>query len=544
MQKLVLTALLSCTAVSLSAQFDAPATYNSESERIEESLDNFKRDYTYPNPTSSVYDTILLNTHRFAPYEIPRYSDTQLAQKLREIPSEIDLDFNPYVKRYIEMYAYDRRESIGKILGLQKVYFPIFEAAFDKAGVPMELKYLSIVESALNPHAVSRVGATGLWQFMYNTGLEYGLDVSTFIDERKDPFKSSEAAARYLKDAYDEFGDWQLAIAAYNCGKGNVRKAIIRSGGKQDFWSIRQYLPEETRGYVPAFIAAVFVFHTAADYNIYPVYVDFSLHNQDTVQLSFMDITLQEIADLTGCPVNLLINLNPELKQRRIPYSDEPYSLRVPSYVAQHFAYNKQYIADRYGVRRSRKEARPIYEEIATHGTYNGRDVSRQIRTERSTPVSHTQDDDDVPAAKGKLQYYTVQQGDIVGNIAARYDVSVSEISRWNGLNGYRIHVGQRLRIYSNTTPSNNNNSAVLAVANKPAARSVYAKPTQNDIMVEALQPAKGSFAAGKEYYTIRNGDSLWTISRKYPGTSVEELLAMNPGLGRALQVGQQIRVR
>jgi membrane-bound lytic murein transglycosylase D len=402
-----------------------------DQDPVSASLQSFDEHFTYKNPSSSRYDTLLYNTGKFRADEVPRYNQSVTQQRLYDLPMVISMDYNVYVQRYIDVYSVQRREQVSRMLGLARVYFPIFEEELDRAGMPMELKYLSVVESALDPHARSRVGATGLWQFMLSTGRLYGLKVDSYVDERKDPVKSTRAALRYLQEAYNEYGDWLLAIAAYNCGPGNVRKAIARSGGKKNFWQIREYLPRETRGYVPAYIAATYVFNYAAEHNIYPTYVDFSFH-QDTLHLRRMDITLSEIAKLSNTDVHTLKNLNPELKLDRIPYSARPYVLRVPPQTAQYFASNQRMITMQYGKRRDQ------YIEPTPHQSVAG------------TPVRNTHSYD--PPAGKKLVYYTVQSGDAVSTIAEKFGVSSRQIAAWNNLRRYRIRAGQRLKIY--TSPS------------------------------------------------------------------------------------------
>ncbi|MEZ4825031.1 MAG: lytic transglycosylase domain-containing protein [Bacteroidia bacterium] len=300
-----------------------------DEDPVSEQIDEMRRDYSFPGAKASTYDTLLYNTQGFRSSEVPSYAAGTIRSRMYELPTVIPLDYNVYVQRYIDVYTVKKREQTARMLGLSKVYFPLFEEYLDREGLPLELKYLSVVESALNPHARSRVGATGLWQFMLGTARMYNLEVNSYVDERCDPLKSTEAATRYLKNAYNEFGDWLLAIASYNCGSGNVRKAIARSGGKQNFWEIMEYLPRETRGYVPAFVAATYAFEYASEHNIYPIYVEFD-YSQDTLHIARLDITLQEIAEITRTDYELLKNLNPELKIDRIPYSNDPYILKVP----------------------------------------------------------------------------------------------------------------------------------------------------------------------------------------------------------------------
>lgn len=468
-----------------------------EEDPIEELLDSMMVQYEYDVSATSVYDTLLLNTQNFRSNAIPTYSEAVIKNRLNEIPSIVSLDHNKYVQGYINMYTQRRRDLVSKMLGLEKVYFPIFEQELDRMGMPMELKYLAIVESALNPHARSRVGATGLWQFMYGTAKQYGLKVNSFVDERKDPYKSTVAAVKYLKNAHDMFGDWLLAIASYNCGPGNVRKAIARSGGKRNFWAIRPYLPRETSGYVPAFISAVYTFQYASEHNIYPVYVDFSL-NQDTLHISHMDISLKEIADMTGASLTELRNMNPELKLQRVPYTNEPYVLRVPKKVAIYFAENQDRITQTYGQPKNRKKDDDIiYTNLSPY-----------------------------EKPSGKLQYYTVKSGDVVGGIADKFGVSARQVAYWNDLRRYRIRVGQRLRIYSNNKPK-------VTKAAAPKVTSLTTAPTP--------PPSNGKAI----YHKIGKGETLWNISKQYPGTSISSIQSLNPGLNASnLKIGQQVRVK
>ena len=489
-----------------------------ELEQIEEQLKLLDDDYKFDASVSSVYDTLLLNTHDFRPRDVPTYAPAIIRQRLYEIPSEISLDYNVHVQNFIDLYTLRRREQVSRMLGLQRVYFPVFEEELDKHGMPMELKYLSIVESALNPHARSRVGATGLWQFMYGTGKEYGLRIDSYVDERKDPYKSTVAGMKYLRNAYKEFGDWHLAIASYNCGAGNVRKAIVRSGGQRDFWAIIEYLPRETRGYVPAFIAATYVFNYASEHNIYPTYPDFSLKH-DTLHLSHIDITLEEIAQMTNVSYNQLLHLNPELKMERIPYSPEPYVLRVPPQAAEYFAAHTSRIRQQYGERRE-----PPKSSLASY-TSNTATVTSQHSGAASASTGRNDN----------LVYYTVRSGDVVGAIADKYGVSAQQIADWNDLRRYRIKVGQKLKIYTRgggTPVVTTTATRQIASAPPVASPSAATRP--------ALQPANTAV-----YHTVKKGETLWAIAGQYPGVDVKTILGLNEGLDASrISVGQQIRVK
>ncbi len=512
MKKLLLTIFVCfCFSPSLLAQsgyIKTDVEEESEDQGVNDGLDSLSIHYTFDNPTSSLYDTLIFNKYNFRSDEVPMYRDEVLESRLKDIPAVVPMDFNPHVKRFIELYTRDRREQVSRMLGLSEVYFPIFEEALDRERMPIELKYLAVVESALNPHARSRVGATGLWQFMLPTARMYGLTVNSYVDERKNPYKSTEAALRYLKNSYEEYGDWLLAIASYNCGPGNVRKAIARSGGKKDFWAIMPYLPRETRGYVPAFIAATYAFHYASEHNLYPIYVNFD-YRSDTIHIRKMDISLEEIAEMTHTKLDVLQRLNPELQRGQIPYSSQTYVLRAPYRVTEYFATFPISIREKYGEKRDTYEKR--HTSTASFTSSGGTSSSSYQPTYPSHP------------ANAKLYYHVVKEGEVVGAIAEAYGVSARSIAGWNNLYRYRIKVGQKLRIYATSSPQRVKTTAETSTTAQAAPR-----PT-----------GPGT------YYQIRRGDTLWDISKKYNGTTPNTILALNPGVqAKDLKPGMNIRVK
>ncbi len=352
----------------------------------------------------------------------PTFSDSVYMERLQKIPSLFELVYNPIVKRYIELYTQKRRKQLSYMLGIGNYYYPIFEHALDALGLPLELKYLPVIESALNPRAYSCVGASGLWQFMYGTGKIYGLQGNSLIDERRDPIKSTNAAARFLRDLYKMYGDWSLVIAAYNCGPGNVNKAMKRAGGKKDYWAIYPYLPKETRGYVPAFIAATYAMTYYKEHNVCPAKVEMP-YVCDTVMLS-EKMHLQQVADVLAIDVETLRNMNPQYRKDIIPGDGQSYTLCLPQNKVGAFIDMKdsivKYKADSFNVL-TRVVVLPANADPYFRGVKNG------------------------AITKGT---YVVKKGDTLSTIAKRRKVSVSQIKKWNNLRTDNIYIGQKLRMY------------------------------------------------------------------------------------------------
>lgn len=351
----------------------------------------------------------------------PSYPDSIYIQRLTNIESVIDLTYNEQVKAYINVYTQKKREKLSVLLGLADYYFPIFEQILLEYNLPVELKYLAIIESALNPNATSRMGATGLWQFMYGTGKVYKLEINSDVDQRRDPIQSTYAAATYLKDLYAMFGDWTLALAAYNCGPGNVKKAIARSGGKTNFWDIYYKLPKETRGYVPAFIGATYAMHYYKDHGIYPMKIDMSLA-VDTLHIN-REIHFGQIAEVLQIPIDLIQTLNPQYKRDIIPAKLKSYALALPVENVIPFIQLEDSI---FNHKRdqffdpSKRNLKPT--EMTAHG--------------------------EVPANSTKV-IYKIKNGDNLGLIASRYGVKISDLKKWNriGKNNF-IKAGNKLVIY------------------------------------------------------------------------------------------------
>lgn len=483
-------------------------------------LDSLIPCYHFKTVEYAKYSRDKMNIYNYPLDSLPAVSSDTIVQRLKDIGSPLPLDYNEDVQAYINMYILQRREQVARMLGLGHIYFPIFEEELDREGLPMELKYLPVVESALNPHARSRVGATGLWQFMLPTGKMYGLDVTSFVDERRDPYKATNAAIRYLKNMYKTYGDWLLVVAAYNCGPGNVNKAIARSGGKRTFWEIKENLPRETRGYVPALIAATYVFNYATEHNIFPKMVDFSFA-QDTIHITRQLLSLKYLADATGTDMFTLKDLNPELKLDFVPYSASPYALRVPMATAQIFAAHRDSIM---GViaQLHPDSAKVVYSDAKVSPLTNR--PYEQVASESYTYASNDKN----------LIYHKVRSGEVVGKIATRYHVRASDIAKWNNLRNYAIRPGQKLKIYTKGQP---------ATVTKTSAPTVAA--TQEDPK-EKLSNTASDVAqnANARYHVVKNGDTLWDIANSYQGLTVEKLKSLNDLENNRLKVGMKLRVQ
>jgi membrane-bound lytic murein transglycosylase D len=350
----------------------------------------------------------------------PQIDDDLTMKRLQKIPALFELVYNPIVKKYIELYTIRRRKQMEYMLGVGMYYFPIFEQALDAANMPMELKYLPVIESALNPRAFSVAGASGLWQFMYGTGKIYGLQGNSLIDERRDPIKSTYAAVRYLKDLYRIYSDWALVIAAYNCGPGNVNKAIKRSNGKRDYWAIYPYLPKETRGYVPAFIAATYAMTYYKEHGICPARVELPVVC-DTIRLNER-LHLAQIAEVMNVNIDVLRSLNPQYRRDIIPGNGETYTLCLPQVEIEKFIEMKDsivaYKADSFNVL-TRVKVLPASADpyFKGKGTVSG----------------------------GK--YHVVKKGQTLSSISRMYKIPVDKIKRLNNLKKDNIYIGQKLRI-------------------------------------------------------------------------------------------------
>jgi membrane-bound lytic murein transglycosylase D len=442
--------------------------------------------------------------------------------------SPMDISYNPSLAGVINFYLNQERKTMERVMALSRYYFPMFEQKLDKYDIPLELKYLAIVESALNPRAKSWVGATGLWQFMYPTGKMMDLTVSSYVDERMDPVKATEAACQYLEKLYGMFDDWNMALAAYNSGPGNVAKAIRRSGGKTDYWEIRDHLPRETAGYVPSFLAVMYVYEFAEEHNFNAYQPEVTYYETDTVRVKDL-LRFQRIEEATGIDKELLSFLNPSYKLGIVPYIPEyDYYLRLPRKEAGIFVANEDLIY-----------------EYARDKEINSPKKKRYVE------------------ADDKIRY-RVRSGDYLGRIARKYGVYISQIKKWNHMQNSRISVGQRLTIYprgpngvavgsgKHTRPiqrklpekkksANPGHKTKSGKADKVSVVKTKGSKKTEETKVE--KPSESKKAQEPKYYTVESGDSLWSISRKIKGVTVKEIKKWNGIGGTSIKPGMRLKV-
>ncbi len=410
--------------------------------------------------------------------------DSVYIQRLKAINSFIPLPYNNIVKNHIIFYTQRIPNKIDAIIGLSGYYMPQFEEIFDQYNLPKELKIMAIIESALNPRAVSRANAKGMWQFMYRTALQYNLRIDSYVDERLDPIASGHAAAKYLKDSYTVFGDWMLAIASYNCGMGNVNKAIRRAGGSRDFWTIYPYLPRETRGYVPSFVAALYTMNYYKEHRITPRFIAMPAHI-DTFIIN-RPLHFGQISELLNIPKEEISDHNPQYINEVIPGNNRGNILRLP------FNYTSAFID-------------------------NEKDIYTYKDSIFFNPIIYNQSRASATASKNSLTH-TVRSGETLSHIATRYRVRVADIQAWNGVRTM-IRPGQRLVIYTSNPPS---------VSQRSTSSSA---PTTK--------------SGGYIMYTVKKGDTLWGISRKFDGVSLSDIMALN-GFTKNSKIlpGNKIRIK
>ncbi len=489
---------------------DEPIPDEDLNDVFAEKMDSLANTWLIRNAFSK--DSLEILRVRVYPKDLP---DSVYINRLQNIDQAIHLSYNQVVKNFIQLYTERKRGLSEVIIGLSDYYFPIFEETLDRYDMPLELKYLAIIESALNPKARSRVGANGLWQFMYGTGKNMKLEINSFVDERRDPIKSTDAAARYLKKLYDLYGDWYLAIAAYNCGPGNVNRAIRRSGNKTNYWEIYYRLPRETRGYVPAFIAATYLMNYYKEHNLIPQVPEMSIQT-DTIMVNEY-LHFDQIASTLHIDKEELSSLNPMYRRDIIPAREnKPYPLvlpedRIMDFIDKDtlvFAHNREIYFPNNTL---------VTPSSSSSGYYTPADI------------------------KGKAKImYTVKQGDNVGFISSWFHVRSSDLIYWNNIHRNMIRAGQKLVVYVQE-----NQKAKYEKINGMTFAQKQASVGKTSNSAAKNEPVLSSIDPNYEYYTVKKGDTLWDIAQKYAGISSTEIMRLNNLKNdRGLYIGQKLKIK
>ena len=436
--------------------------------------------------TSQAYTEDVDDTWMAKMYDSPLYKKTAEKSSYEEFTSDIlrlrlneldnqtpfNVEYNATVERFIRLYLNTRKNEISNLMDEAKYYFPIFEEYLDKYNLPLEIKFLAIVESALKPNARSVYGARGLWQFMYHTGKQFGLNVTSYVDERSDPIKSTEAACKYLESLYDTFDDWDLALAAYNSGPGNVSKAIRRSGGLRNYWNIRKYLPSETRSYVPAFYATYYLFEYGKEHDIHPKDSKITYYETDTVHIK-RKLSFHKIQQEIGIDKDMLKKLNPQYKLNIIPLNDTYNVLILPKNYIGKFVSNEN--------------------KIYNLPEPNNREVAKYIT---ATPSNS----------------YVVHEGDNLSKIAKSFNISLDQLKNWNGLETNYLIAGQSLVVSVDKKVNLKNKRRSKSIKEKkPITKN---KPSENGKIFKL--------------YTVKEGDSLFIISKKFPEVTIHQIRNWN----------------
>lgn len=457
----------------LEANGDYDIVLENESVTIDSLLGMWyhKRDLTLVEMEPTDIDSVIM---------VSNVPDSVYLNRLRDMNSFISLPYNSIIRNHIIYYTEKMPQKMETVLGLAAYYMPIFEEIFDSYDLPIELTAMAVIESALNTKAVSRARAKGMWQFMYSTAKRYGLTVNSYVDERFDPITSAHAAAQYLRDSYLIFNDWPLAIASYNCGAGNVNKAIRRSGGGKSFWEVYRYLPRETRGYVPSFIAALYSMRYYKEHNLTPTPVVMPPH-LDTIAVNKM-LHFDQIAHYTGISVEELRTHNPQYIHDIIPGVERQYILRLP------YQYTPSFIDNEAAIYKYRDS---IYFNPST---------LKKLQNNSSI-------------GDGERITHKVRKGETLSHISMKYGVSVNNIRRWNGIKGNNIRVGQKIVIYSNNKGPASSSSASSKTSSGSKSDKSSVKTTED---------------GGYLYYTVKSGDNLWDIAKKFDGVSYEQIMKIN----------------
>ena len=447
--------------------------------------------------------------------------------------SPFNVEYNPTVESVIKSFLKNRPRAFERMMALSEYYFPMFEANLSKYDLPLEIKYLAIVESALNPLAKSRVGASGLWQFMYETGKQYNLEVNSYVDERFDPLKATEAACQYFTNMYRIFGDWDLVLASYNTGPGNISKAIRRSGGHTNYWNIRKFMHPETQGYLPAFYATMYIYEYKKEHGIIPKRAPLTYFETDTVMVK-RQMSFKQLSDLLNMPEEQLRFLNPIYKRSVVPFvSDKPHFIRLPKDKLAIFTSNEDKVYAYIAYEDSKREKQFFRER-------KPRTTTDSVQTAIVSNDSQADFEEETvtrSVKKLKTKFYTVKRGDNLSEIADKNNVSMAELKKWNKIKGSAINAGQKLKIQYETT---------VAVADRVAKKKKAdtLKVSQPIVKKDEIKEAKESKdAVAEATYVVEKGDNLTQIAQKH-NLTVAQLKELNKLEHENLQLGQKLLVK
>lgn len=459
-----------------------------------------------------------INIDKKVDFELPtEVLKSRLA--LMDAKSPFNIEYNQGLENIIKSFLKNRKKSFERLMAISEFYFPMFEEAMARQNVPLEIKYLAVVESALNPKAVSRVGATGLWQFMFQTGKQYGLNINTYVDDRSDPLKASDAAALYMSNMYKIFGDWDLVLASYNSGPGNVAKAIRRSGGQQNFWNIRKHLPKETQGYVPAFLATMYIYEYHKEHGIVPNRAEIKHFATDTIMVK-REITFKQISDLIDIPVSQLQLLNPAYKRDVVPFIEgENHYLRMPN--------------DKVAIYTSNED------KIYAYVNYETSKRERPYESRYASKVNEAEDGHVVT----KTRFYKIKRGDSLSEIANKYGVSVSELKKWNRIRGTYAPRGKMLKIYSYdnvaVNPKDLESKEVAEVKKEPTADTDKPLVAETKFKEEVVV----TLVTNTKKYKVKRGDNLSSIANKY-GVTIADIKEWNDLKKNSVASGKVLKIK
>ena len=478
--------------------------------------------------------------------------DTELLKKRLhklDVQSPFVIEYNPALENVIKSFLKNRAKSFERQMAIAEYYFPLFEEKLSKYNLPLEIKYLAIVESALQPKAKSKVGAGGLWQFMPATGKQYKLDITTYVDERHDPIKSTEAACHYMMNMYEIFGDWSLVLASYNCGPGNVSKAIRRSGGKTDYWEIRKYLPQETANYLPAFLATMYIYEFKKEHGLVPLKAEMKYAETDTVMVKHA-MTFKQLSDLLDISEEQLEYLNPIYKSKYIPsIGDEHFYLRLPKNKIGIFVSNEEKIYGYLAYLEQEKIKNIQLAQVRKRDSIAKKD-SIALASNFKVKNDDTTEYEEVIKKRTKevvsKNYHKVKSGESLGVIAEKNNVSIADLRKWNNIKGSNINAGQSLVIQTTKKVT------VNEVIKKPKPKVETITPeAENAVAVNTTKPTVNKYADAKskleikeDYYIVQKGDSIFSITRKFPNLTADDLKKKNDLKTDNIQPGMKLKIQ